>query len=151
MSKLLAQEAVRTGIMMSMRLEGPILCPFFACCDSVVVFSADGAIETFPAGQAYGARAIYDVIAESGVDRLICGFIAEPCRDLLGARAIDIPLGSCPEAIATRAARSDTLPPAGMPEPDAPYLPAKVPPLFNADQRIGASGPYFWHQKLGLP
>src|SRR3546814_5577520 len=62
MSKLLSQEAVRTGIMVAMRLEGPILCPFFACCDGVVVFSADGAIETFPAGQAYGARAIYDVI-----------------------------------------------------------------------------------------
>src|SRR3546814_8919412 len=42
MSKLLSQEAVRTGIMVAMRLEGPILCPFFACCDGVVVFSADG-------------------------------------------------------------------------------------------------------------
>lgn len=110
MSKLLSQEAVRTGIMVAMRLEGPILCPFFACCDGVVVFSADGAIETFPAGQAYGARAIYDVIAESGVERLICGFIAEPCRDLLRARGIDIRLGSCREAIATLAARFDTLP-----------------------------------------
>src|SRR3546814_3433309 len=29
MSKLLSQEAVRTGIMVAMRLEGPILCPFF--------------------------------------------------------------------------------------------------------------------------
>src|SRR3546814_7530557 len=87
--------------MVAMRLEGPILCPFFACCDGVVVFSADGAIETFPAGQAYGARAIYDVIAESGVERLICGFIAEPCRDLLRARGIDIRLGSCREALAT--------------------------------------------------
>src|SRR3546814_2988208 len=95
MSKLLSQEAVRTGIMVAMRLEGPILCPFFACCDGVVVFSADGAIETFPAGQAYGARAIYDVIAESGVERLICGFIAEPCRDPLRARGIDIRLGPC--------------------------------------------------------
>src|SRR3546814_8470048 len=40
----LFRSAVRTGIMVAMRLEGPILCPFFACCDGVVVFSADGAI-----------------------------------------------------------------------------------------------------------
>lgn len=110
MSKPLSQETVRTGIMVAMRLEGPILCPFFACCDGVVVFSADGAVETFPASQAYGERAIYDIIAASGVERLVCGFIAEPCRNLLLARGIDIRLGSCREAIATLAARFDTLP-----------------------------------------
>src|SRR3546814_11014075 len=111
MSKLLSQEAVRTGIMVAMRLEGPILCPFFACCDGVVVFSADGAIETFPAGQAYGARAIYDVIDECGVERLICGFIAVPCRYLLRSPRLDISLGPCPAAIATPAAPSHTPPP----------------------------------------
>src|SRR3546814_12277885 len=143
MSKLLSQEAVRTGIMVAMRLEGPILCPFFACCDGVVVFSADGAIETFPAGQAYGARAIYDVIAESGVERLICGFIAEPCRDLLRARGFDIRLGSCREAIATLAARFATLPTACTPEPDATYRSAKVTTPFHDTQKRGSPGPSF--------
>src|SRR3546814_19774424 len=78
MSKLLSQEAVLTGIMVAMRLEGPILCPSFACCDGVVVFSADGAIDTFPAGPAYAARAIYDVTAERVVERLTCGSIPQP-------------------------------------------------------------------------
>src|SRR3546814_10743243 len=100
MSKLLSQEAVRTGIMVAMRLEGPILCPFFACCDGVVVFSADGAIETFPEGQAYGALAIYDVIAESGVERLICSLIAESSRDLLSDRGIDTRVASCDQPTA---------------------------------------------------
>src|SRR3546814_13284585 len=137
--------------MVAMRLEGPSLFPFFACCDGVVVFSADGAIETFPAGQAYGARAIYDVIAESGVERLICGFIAEPCRDLLRARGIDIRLGSCREAIATLAARFDTLPTARMPEPAAHHRPAKVTTRFNADQSRGSSGLFCCHQRMGFP
>jgi hypothetical protein len=97
-SKPLAQEAARTGVMVAMRAEGPILCPFFARCDGVVVFSADGAIETFPAGPASGERSICDVITESGIERLVCGFI------------VDVRLGSCREAIAALAARFDTLP-----------------------------------------
>jgi len=109
-SKPLAQEAARTGVMVAMRAEGPILCPFFARCDGVVVFSADGAIETFPAGSASGERSICDVITESGIERLVCGFIADPYHALLRARGVDVRLGSCREAIAALAARFDTLP-----------------------------------------
>lgn len=109
-SKPLSQGTMRTGVMVAMRAEGPILCPFFARCDGLVVFSADGAIETIPADPACGECSICDVIAESGIERLVCGFIAEPYRALLRARGVDIRLGSCREAIAALAAGFDALP-----------------------------------------
>lgn len=109
-SKPLSQETVRTGVVVAMRAEGPILCPFFARCDGLVVFSADGAIETIAADPACEECSICDVIADSGVQRLVCGFIGEPYRTLLRARGVDIRLGSCREAVAALAAGFDALP-----------------------------------------
>jgi hypothetical protein len=110
MSETYLPDGSRTGIMVAMRPEGPILCPFFARCDGLVVFAADGAIETFPADPARGEQAMCDLISKCRVERLVCGFIAEPYRALLRARGVDIRLGSCREAIPALAARFDALP-----------------------------------------
>lgn len=105
-----SRDTVRTGVMVAMSESGPKLCPFFARCDGLVVFSADAPTEILSADPSSSPSSMCELIEKSGVQRLICGFIAEPCRTRLRARGVDIRLGSCRETIAVLAARFDTLP-----------------------------------------
>lgn len=103
-------EMPRTGVLVVLRPQGPILSPFFVGCEGLVVFSSGNRVETYPvrAGRIEGD--ICDLIAQSGVRRLVCGFIGPPERQLLRSRGIDVRVGSCVESVAALAARFESLP-----------------------------------------
>ena len=103
-------ETPRTGVLVAMRPQGPILSPFFSGRDGLVVFPSEDRFDTYRALPGRTEREICDLIAQSGVARLVCGFIGAPERRLLHARGVDVRVGSCVESVAALVARFESLP-----------------------------------------
>lgn len=103
-------EMARTGVLVALRPQGPILSPFFLGCEGLVVFSSGNRVETYLVQAVRIEGDICDLIAQSGVQRLVCGFIGAAEHRLLRARGIDVRVGSCVESVATLVARFESLP-----------------------------------------
>ena len=90
-----SEAAVKTAVLVMSLDSIPMLCPFFAKCDGVLMFNAaDGSKEFHPRDRA-GASLACDFVLELKPRRLICGFIGEPEKEKLRAAGIDVRLGSC--------------------------------------------------------
>lgn len=109
LSEPLTLERPRTGVLVALGAQGPMLSPFFARCDGLVVFASGREPETYAAEPGACEQAICDLILKSGVERLVCGFIAAPERQALRARGVDVRVGSCLESIAALVARFESL------------------------------------------
>jgi predicted Fe-Mo cluster-binding NifX family protein len=107
---LLPDEPRCIGLLVAFRDDEPMLCPFFARCDGLFVISPDGEGFIHRADPTGGSRSICNLIRQSGVDRLICGFIGASEKDELLALGIDVRIGSCRDSLTDLAARSGSLP-----------------------------------------
>ncbi|MFZ5673215.1 MAG: hypothetical protein ACOZAM_09665 [Pseudomonadota bacterium] len=76
-----------------------VLSPFFAKSDGLLVIDPCSHAREFRQNPERTTQATRELILASGIDRLVCGFIAEPERDTLSARGIDIRIGSCARSI----------------------------------------------------
>jgi predicted Fe-Mo cluster-binding NifX family protein len=74
--------------------SGPAPCPFFGKCDGIVVLDAVTGIRQFHGNPPRTPKSLCDLILASGVDGLVCGFIAEPEIVRLRTAGIDVRLGS---------------------------------------------------------
>lgn len=83
------------GLLVAGIPDRPMLSPFFAKCDGLLLIDLDAEARTFHANARRTSRSTCDLILESGVTRLVCGFIAEPERRRLSAAGIDVRIGSC--------------------------------------------------------
>jgi predicted Fe-Mo cluster-binding NifX family protein len=80
-------------------LHEPILSPFFAKCDGLLIVDLDAEARTFHANAKHTSQSICELILESGVTRLVCGFIAEPEKKKLSTAGIDVRVGSCQRSV----------------------------------------------------
>jgi len=76
-----------------------VLSPFFAKSDGLLIVDPCSHVREFRQNPDRTTEAICELILASGLDRLVCGFIAKPDRDTLSGRGIDIRLGSCARSI----------------------------------------------------
>jgi len=72
----------------------PMLCPFFGKCDGLLLIDADSGRKKFLRSDRRTAQCLCQLIVEAKPNRLICGFIGAPERQMLQAAGIDIRLGS---------------------------------------------------------
>lgn len=89
-----------------------VLSPFFAKSDGLLVIEPGTDTREFRQNPLRTSQATRDLILASDIDRLVCGFIAEPERDTLSASGIDIRVGSCARSIEALVRDFDNLPPA---------------------------------------
>ncbi|SMF27903.1 Predicted Fe-Mo cluster-binding protein, NifX family [Tistlia consotensis] len=74
--------------------SGPAPCPFFGKCDGIVVTDTESGAREFHQNPLRTPATLCDVILASGVDGLVCGFIAPPEVARLRAWGIDVRMGS---------------------------------------------------------
>ena len=75
--------------------SGPVLCPFFAKCNGVLLINpTDGSAE-FHRHDRLDAKSLCDLILALSPRALVCGFIGETEKQRLHIAGIDIRLGSC--------------------------------------------------------
>lgn len=88
----------------------PMLCPFFGKCDGLLLIDADSGRKKFLWNEERTAQYLCQLIVEARPDRLICGFIGAPERQMLQATGIDIRLGSLTSSVENLVACSCDLP-----------------------------------------
>lgn len=74
---------------------GPVLCPFFAKCDGVLLVDERGRSTEFHQHNRSDAKSLCDLILALRPRALVCGFIGEAEKRRLGSAGIDVRLGSC--------------------------------------------------------
>lgn len=89
---------------------GPVPCPFFGKCDGIVVIDTATGAHEFHRNPPRTPDSLCDLILASGVNGLVCGFIAEPVISRLRAAGIDIRWGSGSLAVDELVARFHDLP-----------------------------------------
>lgn len=90
--------------------SGPGPCPFFGKCDGIMVVDTETGARWLRTNPPRTPWSLCDLILASGVDGVICGFIAEGEIDRLRTAGIDVRLGSCQCSIETLVARFCDLP-----------------------------------------
>lgn len=89
---------------------GPAPCPFFGKCDGIVVIDTVTGVRTFHRNPPRTPESLCDLILATGVDGLVCGFIAESeVRRLRGA-GVDVRFGSGRCSVDELAARFSDFP-----------------------------------------
>lgn len=73
---------------------GPGPCPFFGKCDGIVVLDTATGAQEFHPNPLRTPKSLCDLILATGVDGLVCGFIAEPELSRLRSAGIDVRLCS---------------------------------------------------------
>lgn len=101
---------MRTALLVSGSPVEPLLCPFFANCDGVLVIDGSLGSRQFHRRDRNDATPICDLILQLGPTRLICGFIDDAAKERLSAAGIDVRLGSCSCSIAELVAGFHDLP-----------------------------------------
>lgn len=87
-----------------------VLSPFFAKSDGLLVIEPGTDRREFRQNLLRTSQATSELILTSGIDRLLCGFIAETERETLSASGIDIRVGSCARSIEALVRDFDNLP-----------------------------------------
>lgn len=90
--------------------DASVLSPFFGKCDGVLVVSPGTNSREFHPSPRHVPDAVCDLILETGVQRLILGFIGKPAAEKLRANGLDIRLGSCVSSVDSLAANFANLP-----------------------------------------
>jgi predicted Fe-Mo cluster-binding NifX family protein len=90
-----SEAAVVTAVLVMNLDPIPMLCPFFAKCDGVLLFNAADGSNEFHPWDRNSADLACDFVLKLKPRRLICGFIGEPEKEKLRAAGIDVRLGSC--------------------------------------------------------
>jgi hypothetical protein len=83
------------AVLVTRHRKTPMLSPFFAKCDGMLIFDADSQLGHFRANTERTNRSACEMVLGSGAGKLVCGFIAPPERDQLVAKGIDVRIGSC--------------------------------------------------------
>jgi hypothetical protein len=83
------------AVLVTRHRKTPMLSPFFAKCDGMLIFDVDAQLRQFRANPVRTSRSACEMVLGSGARKLVCGFIAPPERDQLVAEGIDVRIGSC--------------------------------------------------------
>lgn len=111
LSALAAREQSRRTALLVMHASGEAaLCPFFGKCDGLLVIDPDGGAREFHANTQRTAEAMCDLILDTGVHRLVLGFVTGPAAQKLRAAGVDVRLGSCARSVEDLAAGFGDLP-----------------------------------------
>lgn len=100
----------RTGFLVMYHGKEAVLCPFFGKCDGLLVIDPIDGRRKFYKGTEHNAETMCDLILNSGVQRLVLGFVPGPEATKLRAAGIDVRLGNCCCTIDNLTAVFDTLP-----------------------------------------
>jgi hypothetical protein len=84
-----------TAILVINSRSGPMLCPFFAKCDGVLMVDPTRKTEEFHRHDQSDEKSLCDLILALKPGALVCGFIGEAEKERLRAAGIDVRLGSC--------------------------------------------------------
>jgi len=88
----------------------PVLSPFFAKCEGVLLLDpAEPSPEFYPRDRT-GVKSICDIITELKPEYVICGYVGEAEKRRLRASGIDVRLGSCSCSVEELATRVRKLP-----------------------------------------
>ncbi len=90
--------------------SGPVLCPFFAMCDGVLLIDEAGISTEFHQHNVWDARSLCDLILALHPRGLVCGFIGDAEKQRLQRARIDVRLGSCSCSINELVVEFDNLP-----------------------------------------
>jgi hypothetical protein len=82
-------------VLVTCHRKKPMLSPFFAKCDGMLILDADARFILFRANTERTSRSACEMVLGSGTKKLVCGFVAPPERELLVAEGIDVRIGSC--------------------------------------------------------
>ncbi len=99
-------------LVLNSRSGRPVLCPFFAKCDGVLLIDKAGKSTEFLEHNRSDAKSLCDLILTLRPRKLICGFIGEAEKGRLRRAGIDVRLGSCSYSIDELIAEVHNLPPA---------------------------------------
>ncbi|MBI1213490.1 MAG: hypothetical protein GC190_18675 [Alphaproteobacteria bacterium] len=70
-------------------------CPFYGRCDGLLVMDAQGGVVSFASNAPHNVGYLSSLILQTGVKRLICGFIPDDELLRLRAAGVDVRLCSC--------------------------------------------------------
>jgi hypothetical protein len=87
--------AATTAMLVINSRLGPVLCPFFAKCDGVLLIDPTNGSAEFHRHNRSDAKSLCDLILALNPRALVCGFIGEAEKQRLHNAGIDIRLGSC--------------------------------------------------------
>jgi hypothetical protein len=86
------------------------LCPFFGKCDGLLVIDPDTGTHEFHANVNRTAETMCDLILETGLRRLILGFIPGAAAQKLRGAGVEIRLGPCACPVEDLVGRFEDLP-----------------------------------------
>ncbi len=89
------QAAPTTAMLVINSRSGPVLCPFFAKCDGVLLIDPTDKSTEFHRHNRSDAKSLCDLILALNPGALVCGFIGETEKQRLRSAGIDVRLGSC--------------------------------------------------------
>ncbi len=89
------QTAPVTAMLVINARSGPVLCPFFAKCDGVLLIDEADKSTEFHHHSRSDANSLCDLILALHPRALVCGFIGETEKQKLRSAGIDVRLGSC--------------------------------------------------------
>ncbi len=91
----LAPSSILTGITVMKDGSNYVLCPFFGKCDGVLVMESARTAVAFIPNTNHNPELLSNLIIESKIKRLICGFVPRAeCQQRLHEAGIDVRFGS---------------------------------------------------------
>lgn len=104
------QAVPTTAMLVINSRSGPVLCPFFAKCDGVLLIDRSDKSTEFHRHGCGDAESLCDLIVTLKPRELICGFIGEAEKQRLQKAGIDVRLGSCSCSVDELLAKLNDLP-----------------------------------------
>lgn len=87
-----------------------MLSPFFAKSDGLLLIDLATRSRIFRANVEKTGQSTCDLVLDTGIPKLICGFIADTERERLLAAGVDVRIGSCARRVSELARSFDALP-----------------------------------------